>query len=74
MRVHQLHVTLLPANAGFIFFCSFFKITMENLYDTPAIDLLDYGQDDGMGSCAYYWQVEDDTYDNDGVPTPAYFA
>ena len=49
---------------------------MDNLYDTPAIDMLDYGQDDGMGSCAYYWQVDEDEYDTDGclLPTPSYFA
>ena len=49
---------------------------MDNFFDTPAIDLIDYGQDDGMGSCAYYWQVDEDEYDNDGcpMPTPSYFA
>ena len=45
---------------------------MDNFFDTPAVDLLDYGQDDNMGNHAYYWQVEDE----DGYEScaPAYFA
>ena len=46
---------------------------MDLIFDTPAIDLYDYGQDDGMRDCAYYWQ-EETSFLEELSPTPAYFA
>lgn len=45
---------------------------MDLIFDTPAIDLLDYGQDDGMESTAYFWQTEELDSDEFNI-TPAYF-
>jgi len=48
---------------------------MENIFDTPAIDLYDYGQNDSYGCTAYYWQEDDQSVLTEYCdPTPAYFA
>ena len=54
-------------------FVFFLKSTMDLIFDTPAIDLLDYGQDDGMESTAYFWQTEELDSDEFNI-TPAYFG
>ena len=33
---------------------------MDLIFDTPAIDLVDYGSNDCYGQAPYYWQDEDD--------------
>ena len=43
---------------------------MDTIFDTPAVDLLDYGNDDGP---VYYWMDEDERLEDELSPTPAYF-
>jgi hypothetical protein len=43
----------------------FIQSHMDLIFDTPAIDLLDYGCNDEFGSNAYYWQIEEEVYLDD---------
>lgn len=44
---------------------------MDTIFDTPAIDLIDYGCDDHLPT--YYW-LENEEAEDEFSPVPAYFA
>ena len=65
----RLNISGLSINSSLLK-CSTYCSNMDTIFDTPAVDLLDYGNDDGP---VYYWMDEDETLEDELAPTPAYF-